>query len=343
MPAYSRHWSKLLLLAALWLAFVIAYSLSQFDFKSPREPRRSTASAPIAVNSKSTISGGELAELQLSKGLQGSAVDGQMHFDAAQQLVFDVGLWRLFEYLQAADVDRQELVKQVLKQKLGGANLNLALEYLALYTAYHRDLDQVLDGDTPLSDELFAALVDADSASESAVLEQGLNLVARQSALIDSYFTPYPVHTWLAQQLDSSMIKMRQLLVQVDTELSAQEKLIQLEQLQAELSAAQQAAYHQWQQRQILQRELAEAGTNDEARYLARQQSYGAEAAEKLALLDRQQKSWQAKAAAYQQRLAELDLNSEQGRQHRDELLAQFSPGEQRRLKAYLIRQAKEP
>lgn len=274
------------------------------------EPREASSPAPSAGAADS---------------LRDTEVDGAAALDAQGRPRADRELRRLFDYFLARSGERPpEAIRSALAAhlhaRLAPAALATVLAWYDAYVALERDS---------------VALAQAAGGADAAFARvRALRRERLGEELAQAFYAQEETDYELARQRGA----LRGALL-ADRDLDAAERargLAELERAAAAAPALRDSA--QLHDALAQNRRFERDGTDAAARYALREAQYGAQAAQRLAELDRRRADWQLRLRSYaaqrQRVLAEGGLDEAQRRRRLDALLAGFDPNERRRVDA---------
>ncbi|HET7500999.1 MAG TPA: lipase secretion chaperone [Kofleriaceae bacterium] len=256
----------------------------------------------------------------LPASLEGTEPDGAVEADAAGHLIVTLELRRLFDHFLAASGEEpiatmRARIIAVLRQRLPATAAGEAIEILDRYLAY-RDAARTL-APPPSSDRISA-------------LDQVHDLRARM-------FSPEVARAFFADEEAAIRAALARRDILADSSLSAAERERRLAELDARAPAAVREARAQATAPiDELARETAmrAAGASDAEINATRTAALGADAAARLAELDRQHAAWNARLAQYRAARAAILADSRLGDAERqrqiDELLARSFTAQER-------------
>ena len=255
--------------------------------------------------------------------LEGTEPDGAIEADAAGHLVTNLELRRLFDHFLAASGEEpiatmRARIIAVLRARLPAPAAAEAIDLLDRYLGY-RDAARLL----------------VVPASASAGLDQVHELRA-------AWFSPAVVQAFFAEEELAIRAALARRDVLADLALSPAERERRLAELEARIpTAVRDARAAALAPLNELNRETAmrAAGASDPQIAAARTEAFGAEAADRLAELDRAHAAWDARLAAFRAARAALSvdprLDAAERQRRVDELLARsFTPPERIRVEA---------
>ncbi len=251
----------------------------------PAESPVAPAAAPASGASQVSIDRVAYAHRVLAEGsLRGSTRDGGARVGADGQLVVDRDLRRLFDYfltlageLDAAGI--RMLVAEDLATQLPAAVVNVALDQFDRYVDYLR---------------------------RAAQLPEGGDLVTRLARLAElrrAVFGEATAKAYFGEEEEHAERTVARLAIADDKTLTAEQRAAALADLDARMPESQRAAIDAANSASIaaaqtehLDQSHADAATRDAERTAM----WGAEAAQRLAELDRQRAEWDRRIADYQ-------------------------------------------
>ncbi|MEW6761358.1 MAG: lipase secretion chaperone [Pseudomonadota bacterium] len=289
--------------AVLWMA----------AFGHEAAPERSVAPSAVTVTP---------AARAFAPSLEGTRPDGAIRVAPDDGIVVDAQLIALFEYYLSTVGERSPSEVQIgiereLDRTLRPAAADAAKRVLARYLAYKRALATLEAG---------PELAGPDAAS----LVRRLDALARMRS---QFFTKAEIAAIFGQEDAANADALARLRISEDDSLTAQqrqERLAALDaSLPAELREEREAPLKIARMQQETERMRAAGAAEDEI-FRVRAQAFGADAAGRLAEVDREEAAWRQRIGTY---LAQRKgLNDEAARALRSRM---FSEEEQRRLPVY--------
>lgn len=257
----------------------------------------------------------------LPGSLEGTEADGAVTADAAGHLVVDLELRRLFDHFLIASGEEplatiRARIIAALRARLPATAAGEAIAILDRYLAYRDAARQLVP-----------------SADPVAGLDQIHDLRARM-------FTPDVVRAFFADEEAATYAALRRRAVALDPALSATERDRRLAELDAQLPAAARearAAATAPIDEMAREQAMRAAGASDAQIASARTAALGAEAAARLAELDRSHADWDARLARFRAARAALLADprlddAERSRRIAALLESSFSPPERIRV-----------
>ena len=275
--------------------------------------------------------GGAVSKGEFATSFSGTQVDGQFNLNG-EHLQVDSRILEFFDYYLAAQGERSlaDIRKQIeieLDHSLPRTAATEAKQLLQQYINYRGAL-VTLDKEQRQNVDLVASL------------RIRLHLVR---ATRERFFSPEHCKALFgAQQLDEEQALAR-LEVQQDSNLTPEQKTTRLAQLDAQLTPEQRQQRQAPIQHALLEQEVQAArknGAGDSQIYQIRTQKLGAEAAERLATVDKDELQWRNRIDSYlsERRALLNDVNLPENKREAEiqRLRSQrFSDAEQLRLGAY--------
>ena len=231
-----------------------------------------------------------LANLPLS--LQGSPLPSALAVHDDGSLVIAIAVRQYFDYFLTAIGEEPltliaERVKHQLSQELQQPALGTALDIFANYLAYRDELAQLLH------------------AGE----QDYANLRAQIKASRDSHFDGLVVEAFFAEEDSYDEYMHKRSALNSDETLSAEQKQAQAEALLANAPdwlQQQHKKANQLNDFYVAKAELKTSGADDAQIQQLREQSFGVEAADRLAALDKKRAQWRQKLADYHIEVSDL-------------------------------------
>ena len=255
--------------------------------------------------------------------LQGTRPDGAVHVAPDDSVVADARLIELFDYYlstvgeKSPDAVREQIERE-LDRTLRPAAAAAAKRVLARYIAYRQALAG-LGADRRLS------------GPDAAALKRRLNALRSLRA---QYFSQREIAAIFGSEDAANADALARMEIRDDRTLSAQQKQARLAALDAGLPAdvrAARAAPLKIVRMQEEAERLRAGGAGEEGVFRLRAEAFGADAAQRLADVDREEAEWRRRIDAY--------LAERRGLRDEAEIAAlrsrMFSEDEQRRLGAY--------
>jgi len=287
-------------------------------------PRSSDAPAGTVIAARALAAAardpGITAPAQVPASLEGTDADGAVTADPSGHLIIDRELRRLFDHFLAATGEEplaviRARILAVLHQRLPATAAGEASDILDRYLGY-RDAARLL----------------GVPGSAAAGLAQVHDLRAR-------WFTPEVARAFFADEEAAIYAALARRDAAADPALSPAERARRLAELDAQMPAAErQARAAALAPLTELTRETAmrAAGASDAQIAAARTAAFGADAAGRLAELDRAHAAWDARLRELRAARAALDadprLDAGERARRRDELLAGFTAAERIRI-----------
>lgn len=323
----------LLLVTPLLIGATIAATV----YFNPVQDQTETAQ-PVAYNDQGNPAGLPIVTEQrpgtrqppatapLPPSFTGTQVDGQFRVDGNGNLLISMDIRRIFDYFLSAYGEESlkssiARLEAYIRQQLQEPAESQALTLLAQYLGYKQQLVQ-LEKDLPQM-----ASLDAVRQREQAV-----------QALRARLFSPEAHEAFFSQEEAYNQFTLQRLTIRHDANLSDQQKAEALDQLRAELSEEMQALLVPQLQNELRQQTAAlqaDGASHEQIRQL-RLQLVGAEATERLEVLDKQRQQWQQRLDSYRRDKAKLEANaglSPEDRQKALQRLAEERFDERERLR----------
>lgn len=293
-----------------------------------------TASAPSAARHASSAAGTDAAlrdgtavdaatdaaqaaaDPLATSSLRGTAVDGEVRFDASGALVLDVGLRRFFDYhlslIGEWDLSKiREQLQRTLLARFDAARAGTVLDHFDRYTAYLQALS-----DSGIAEE-------ADPARRLSAVRK-LRHDRLGEAMAEGFF---------AAEDALAALTLERMRIAGDARMSAEDKREALAALDREAGYdARESAGLAEQAESIERRALPPAQRDAE-----RTARWGADAAQRLAALDAERAAWDARVRRYAEARARIDADPRLDPQGRAQAIAalrarMFTSAEQRRI-----------
>ena len=297
---------KLLLLTPLVFALCLALAL----YLQPATPTvtsipehvnaiSSTASLPRSAPPPNTRASSAAPQHTLPPSFEGTAVDGVFRLDADGNLLISEDIRRIFDYFLAA-VGEESLrasvarLRAYIAAQLPANAREQALSLLNQYLEYKREL-VLLERDLPQM-----ANLDALRQREAAV-----------QALRARLFDSQTQQAFFGREQAYNQFTLQRLAIVNDAQLDVTAKAVAIDQLRNSLPADMQDAVLPQLQNDLREQTAAlqAAGANPEQIRQLRQQLVGAEATQRLEVLDQQRQTWKKRIAQYRQDKAAIENN----------------------------------
>lgn len=255
--------------------------------------------------------------------LQGTRPDGAVHVAQDDSVVADARLIELFDYYLSTVGEKSPAavraeIERELDRTLRPPAAAAAKRVLARYIAYRQALAG-LQTDRRLSGQ------------DAAALKRRLNALRGLRA---QYFSPREIAAIFGREDAANADALARMEIRDDRTLSAQQKQVRLAALDAGLPADVRAAREASLKIVRVQEEaerLRAGGAGEEDVFRLRAEAFGADAAQRLADVDREEAAWKRRIEAY--------LAERRGLRDEAEIAAlrsrMFSEDEQRRLTVY--------
>lgn len=251
-----------------------------------------------------------------TSSLRGTAVDGEVRFDAEGALVLDAGLRRFFDYhlslIGEWDLAKiRDQLRRTLLARFDATRAGTVLDHFDRYTAYLQ----------ALSDSGIAA--EPDPARRLAAVRT-LRRDRLGEAMAEGFF---------AEEDALAALTLARMRIAGDPQMSAEDKREALAALDREAGYDARAAAGLAEQAESIERH-ALAPAQREAERTAR---WGADAAQRLAALDAERAAWDARVRRYAEARARIDADRRLDPQGRAQAIAalraqMFTSTEQRRI-----------
>lgn len=293
-----------------------------------------TASAPSAARHASSAAGTDAAlrdgtavdaatdaaqaaaDPLATSSLRGTAVDGEVRFDASGALVLDVGLRRFFDYhlslIGEWDLSKiREQLQRTLLARFDAARAGTVLDHFDRYTAYLQALS-----DSGIAEE-------ADPARRLSAVRK-LRHDRLGEAMAEGFF---------AAEDALAALTLERMRIAGDARMSAEDKREALAALDREAGYDARESAGLAEQAESIERRALPAAQRDAER-TAR---WGADAAQRLAALDAERAAWDARVRRYAEARARIDADPRLDPQGRAQAIAalrarMFTSTEQRRI-----------
>lgn len=326
---------KLLLLSPLLFAAGLALALYlqpvdipvQLSADTPRPPARTDAPSAKQSQTGAQTHTGPLKTLPASFG--GTTVDGVFRLDADGNLLISEDIRRIFDYFLAAAGEeplRASVVRlrAYIVAQLPANAREQALNLLNQYLDYKREL-VLLERDLPQ-----LASLDALRQREAAV-----------QALRARIFDSQTQQAFFAREEAYNQFTLQRLAIVQNSQLDDAGKAAAVDQLRNSLPAEMQDTVLPQLQNELRQQtaQLQAAGAKPEQIRQLRQQLVGAEATQRLEVLDQQRQTWKKRIAQYSSAKAAIENNPGMSASDKRAAIAQlaaenFDEREQLRLEA---------
>jgi lipase chaperone LimK len=326
---------KLLLLSPLLFAVCLALALYLQPVDIPAQLNGNTAQ-PFQRTDKPSTSPGPIVIQTRAKPLTtlpasfaGTTVDGAFRLDADGNLLISEDIRRIFDYFLAAVGEEPlrssvERLRAYISAQLPASAREQALALLTQYLDYKREL-VLLERDLPQLTNL-----DALRQREAAV-----------KALRARIFDTQTQQAFFAREEAYNQFTLQRLAIQHDSQLDDAGKAAAVDQLRNSLPAEMQDTVLPQLQNELRQQtaQLQAAGAKPEQIRQLRQQLVGAEATQRLEVLDQQRQTWKKRIAQYSSAKAAIENNPGMSARDKRTAIAQlaaenFDEHEQLRLEA---------
>jgi lipase chaperone LimK len=263
-----------------------------------------------------------------ARSLTGTEVDGALRVSPDGDLILGPELIRLFDYFLTTDGEESDAtikarILAAIRERVSGPAAVQAAAMLDKYLAYREAAKSLRLGKDQEADP--KARLDAIRA------------------LRRKHFGEEAAEKLFGDEEREGAVAIEESRIAKDSSLSAEEKASRLAELEERLPAAARAA----RERSVLplrageeEAELRAKGATDDDIHDYRAATYGDEAADRLADLDRQRAEWQKRLDAFRAeraRIAETTPDEAARQKAEDDLLARsFSEAERRRVRATL-------
>ncbi len=326
---------KILLLSPLLFALCLALALYLQPLQTPAQLSRNTsptlepaATQPTTLPQKQPNSRvGPLKNLPASFG--GTTVDGTFHLDADGNLLISEDIRRVFDYFLAAAGEEPlrtsvERLRAYIAAQLPANARGQALALLNQYLDYKREL-VLLERDLP----------------QTANLEALRQREAAVQALRARIFDAQTQQAFFARETAYNQFTLQRLAILHNKQLNDAGKAAAVDQLRNSLPAEMQDTVLPQLQNDLRQQtaQLKAAGAEPEQIRQLRQHLVGAEATQRLEVLDQQRKTWKKRIAQYRRDKATIENNTGLSDSDKRSAIAQlvienFNEREQLRLEA---------
>jgi len=327
---------KLLLLSPLLFAVCLALALylqpmdipAQLGLHTPQPARVNTDTQPTPANPNSPHSAAEPLKT-LPASFAGTSVDGVFRLDADGNLLISEDIRRIFDYFLAAVGEEPlrasvERLRAYITAQLPATAREQALALLNQYLDYKREL-VLLERDLPQM-----ANLDALRQREAAV-----------QALRARLFDTQTQQAFFAREEAYNQFTLQRLAILHDNQLDDAGKAAAVDQLRNNLPAEMQDTVLPQLQNELRQQtaQLQAAGAKPEQIRQLRQQLVGAQATQRLEVLDQQRLTWKKRIARYSSDKAAIENNPGMSAGDKRAAIAQlaaenFDEREQLRLEA---------
>lgn len=296
---------KLLLLSPLLFAgsLALALYLQPTDIATPLNDNPSVATQPMqAPSSAPQTTASKVVEplKSLPASFSGTSVDGIFRLDADGNLLISEDIRRIFDYFLAAVGEEPlrasvERLRAYIAAQLPANAREQALALLNQYLDYKREL-VLLERDLPQM-----ANLDALRQREVAV-----------QALRARIFDRETQQAFFAREEAYNQFTLQRLAILHDSQLDDAGKAAAVDQLRNSLPAEMQDAVLPQLQNELRQQtaQLQASGAKPEQIRQLRQQLVGAEATQRLEVLDQQRQTWKKRIAQYRIDKAAIENNT---------------------------------
>jgi lipase chaperone LimK len=285
--------------------------------RSATDTTTGTGAAATAASSAASPAATASAADPLATGsLRGTAVDGDVRFDAGGALVLDAELRRLFDYHLSliGELDLRgirERLRQTLAARLDPARVEIVLAHFDRYTDYLNAL--------PRS----AVAAESDPARRLDALRR-----LRRERLGEAMATGF-----FAEEEALAELTVRRMAIAEDPTLDADRKREALAALDREAGYTARAAAELPALAESIERSARTAADRD----AARRAQWGEDAAQRLAALDAERADWEARVRRYAAARARIDADAGLDANARARAIAalraqMFDANEQRRI-----------
>lgn len=290
---------------------------------SVSEPSRSVASAKIGASEGSRPKAGMPRSTAFAIGnssLRGTEIDGSASFDANGEVALEPELRRLFDYYLSLIGERdlaqiRQLLVEHLLDRHGPSRAQKVMPYFDRYVAYQRRLTETRIG---------------DAADPQERLAQAM--VLRRALLGEEMATAF-----FAEEEALAVLTLKRMAIASDVSLTAQRKSERLLELDrgAGHNARKEADIASVVADQERRYDLAQMSASRRA--AERETLWGKQAAERLAQLDGQRASWNARIERYLYARSRIDADRSLSSTARAQAVAalrvrHFDAAEQRRV-----------
>ena len=296
---------KLLLLSPLLFAggLALALYLQPTDIATPLNDNPTVATQPMqAPSSAPQTTASKVVEplKSLPASFSGTSVDGIFRLDADGNLLISEDIRRIFDYFLAAVGEEPlrasvERLRAYITAQLPANAREQALALLNQYLDYKREL-VLLERDLPQM-----ANLDALRQREAAV-----------QALRARIFDRETQQAFFAREEAYNQFTLQRLAILHDSQLDDAGKAAAVDQLRNSLPAEMQDAVLPQLQNELRQQtaQLQASGAKPEQIRQLRQQLVGAEATQRLEVLDQQRQTWKKRIAQYRIDKAAIENNT---------------------------------
>lgn len=296
---------KLLLLSPLLFAgcLALALYLQPADIATPLNDNPAATTQPVqAPSSAPQVTASKVVEplKSLPASFSGTSVDGIFRLDADGNLLISEDIRRIFDYFLAAVGEEPlrasvERLRAYIAAQLPANAREQALVLLNQYLDYKREL-VLLERDLPQM-----ANLDALRQREAAV-----------QALRARIFDSETQQAFFAREQAYNQFTLQRLAILHDSQLDDAGKAAAIDQLRNSLPAEMQDAVLPQLQNELRQQtaQLQASGAKPEQIRQLRQQLVGAEATQRLEVLDQQRQTWKKRIAQYRVDKAAIENNT---------------------------------
>jgi len=268
-----------------------------------------------------------------ARSLRGTDIDGALRLLPDGSLLIGPDLIKLFDYFfTTVGEESDETIKQrilaVIRERLNGPAAQQASALLDQYLRYRKDAESL-------------SLPKAEEADPSARLEATKKLRRKT-------FGEETAEKLFGDEEREGEVAIAEKKVREDQTLTEEEREKKLADLEAQLPesarVARETATLPLRGRNDVEAMRAEGATDDDV-HAYRTETFGAEAADRLAALDQERAAWKARIEAFEKERAKLleTLSEDAFPQAEQALLDKsFNPTEQRRVRATLLMKEKE-
>ncbi len=296
---------KLLLLSPLLFAgcLALALYLQPTDIATPLNDNPAATTQPVqAPSSAPQVNTSKVGEplKSLPASFSGTSVDGIFRLDADGNLLISEDIRRIFDYFLAAVGEEPlrasvERLRAYIAAQLPANAREQALVLLNQYLDYKREL-VLLERDLPQM-----ANLDALRQREAAV-----------QALRARIFDSETQQAFFAREQAYNQFTLQRLAILHDSQLDDAGKAAAIDQLRNSLPAEMHDAVLPQLQNELRQQtaQLQASGAKPEQIRQLRQQLVGAEATQRLEVLDQQRQTWKKRIAQYRVDKAAIENNT---------------------------------
>jgi lipase chaperone LimK len=312
------------LAAALGVAWFLRDAVSRETIAGAQDARTPavadlSANADTRTNAQASATSAQSDPLA-ETSLRGTVEDGEVRFDANGALAIDRDLRRRFDYYLSliGEHDLAQIrarLQRSLENDVGPARAVAALEAFDRYVAFQR----------------------ASDAAGIASVEDPAERLRRVAQLRRETLGATMAEAFFGDEERLAELTLRRMRIVSDPAMGANEKRAALTALDAETGHATRAEAGVSELVAEQNAQFAALRSTTEQRRAEREAAWGADAAQRLARLDRTRAAWEVRVRAYVAERARIDADPRLDAQRRQQAIAtlrtrSFSPPEQRRI-----------